>query len=139
VQWRQRAITAKANGLGSMVDFQTTRWFGDAFRAQRPDLVSAATRIFLANDPDCYAATCEMLGDADLRHYLPAFRMPVGVVVGEEDYATPVAAARQLHEAIPRSTLTILKGRHLTPIECPDEIADLLLKLLERAFHKEIP
>jgi 3-oxoadipate enol-lactonase len=131
-QWRQRAATAKANGLGGLVDFQTARWFGDAFRAKRPDLVNAVIDIFLANDPNCYAAACEMLGNADLRPLLPAFRMPVAVVVGEEDYATPVAAARQLHEAIAGSTLTILKGRHLTPIECPDEIAGLLLELLER-------
>ncbi len=134
-QFRQRAATAKTNGLGSLVDFQTSRWLSDAFRARRPDLVSAAINIFLANDLDCYAATCEMLGDADLRPYLPAFRMPVAVVVGEEDYATPVAAARQLHEAINGSTLTILKGRHLTPIECPDEIAGLLFKLLDKEIR----
>jgi 3-oxoadipate enol-lactonase len=138
-QWRQRAATAKANGLGGMVDFQTTRWFSDAFRTGKPDLVSAAARVFLANDPDCYAATCEMLGDADLRPWLSAFRMPVAVVVGEEDYATPIAAARQLHEAIAGSTLTILKGRHLTPIECPDEIADLLLELPGRECNRKIP
>ena len=122
----QRAATAKANGLDSMLNFQTARWFGDRFRLEHADLVDAAARVFLANDPDCYAATCEMLGDADLRPYLPAFRMPVAVVVGEEDYATPIAAARELHEAISGSTLTILKGRHLTPIECPDQIAGIL-------------
>jgi 3-oxoadipate enol-lactonase len=137
-QWRQRAAAAKANGLGGMVDFQTTRWFGDAFRAERPDLVSAATRVFLANDPDCYAAACEMLGDVDLRSSLAAFRMPVAVVVGEEDYATPVEASRQLHDAIAGSTLTILNGRHLTPIECPDQIAALLLALLEWAADNRI-
>jgi 3-oxoadipate enol-lactonase len=132
VQWRQRAASAQANGLGGLVDFQTARWFGDAFRGRRPDLIDAAIRVFQANDPDCYAATCVMLGDADLRPLLSAFRMPVAVVVGEEDYATPIAAARQLREAIVGSTLTILKGRHLTPIECPDEIAGILLNLLER-------
>jgi 3-oxoadipate enol-lactonase len=125
-QWRQRAATAKAKGLDSMLNFQTARWFGDGFRLEHPDLVDSAARVFLANDPDCYAATCEMLGDADLRPYLRAFRMPVTVVVGDEDYATPIAAARELHEAISGSTLTILKGRHLTPIECPDQIAGIL-------------
>ena len=73
-----------------------------------------------------------MLGDADLRAFLPGFRMPVAVIVGEEDYATPVASARYLHEAIHGSALTILKGRHLTPIECPDEIAGLLRKLFSK-------
>jgi len=137
-QWRQRAATAKANGLDSMVNFQTGRWFGDRFRAERPDLVDATARVFLANDPDCYRASCEMLGDSDLRPYLASFRIPVAVVVGEEDYATPIAAARELHESISGSTLTILKGRHLTPIECPDQIAHILLTLIERASNKEI-
>jgi 3-oxoadipate enol-lactonase len=57
--------------------------------------------------------------------------MPVAIVVGEEDHATPVAMARRLHEAIPQSTLVILPdARHLTPIERPDRIASELLVLL---------
>jgi len=116
-----------------MTEFQATRWFGDHFRATHPEVVQATNRIFLATDMDCYAATCIMLGDADLRPYLPSLRMPVAVIVGEEDYATPVVMARQLHEAIPGSTLTILPAaRHLTPIECPDEIAAQLLALVQR-------
>jgi 3-oxoadipate enol-lactonase len=99
-----------------------------------PEVIQATNRIFLATDMECYAATCIMLGDADLRRYLPSLRMPVAVIVGKEDYATPVATARHLHEAIPGSTLTILPGaRHLTPIECPEEIAAQLLALLQRS------
>ena len=134
--WRQRAATAKANGLGGMVEFQSSRWFGDAFRANRKDLVDAATKVFLSGDLNCYAATCEMLGDADLRPYLPGLKMPVAVIVGEEDYATPVAAAKQMHEAIAGSTLTILNGRHLTPIECPEQIAAELFTVCERAAKR---
>ena len=68
------------------------------------------------------------------RAHLPAFRMPVAIVVGEEDYATPVEMARRLHDAIPQSTLTVLpRGRHLTPIEHPDAITSELRALLERA------
>jgi 3-oxoadipate enol-lactonase len=96
------------------------------------------TEIFLANDIDCYAATCVMLGDADLRGFLPELRVPVAVIVGEQDYATPVAMSRQLHEAILGSTLTILPGgRHLTPIECPDWIAPQLLTLLQRVNFQQ--
>jgi 3-oxoadipate enol-lactonase len=130
-KWRERAAVARTKGLSGMIEFQTTRWFGDQFRASHPEPVKAMSNVFLANDVDCYAATCIMLGDADLRPYLPSLRMPVAVLVGEEDYATPVAMARQLHEAIPGSTLTILAGgRHLTPVECPEKIAAQLLALL---------
>jgi 3-oxoadipate enol-lactonase len=129
--WRERAETARSKGLQAMVEFQTTRWFGDRFRTAHPELVKVMAEIFLANDLDCYAATCGMLGEADLLHYLPKLRMPVTVIVGEEDYATPVAMAQQLHEAIRGSTLTIIPGgRHLTPVECPEQIASQILTLL---------
>jgi 3-oxoadipate enol-lactonase len=136
--WRERAATARSKGLNGMVEFQATRWFSDGFRTAHPELVKAMAAIFLANDLDCYAATCAMLGDADLRHFLPALRVPVAVIVGEEDYATPVAMARQLHEAIHGSTLTTIPGgRHLTPVECPEQIASQLLTLLQRVGSQQ--
>ena len=130
-KWRERAATARSKGLAGMIEFQSTRWFSDHFRSSHPEVVKANSRILLANDVDCYAATCIMLGDADMRPYLQSLRMPVAVIVGEEDYATPPAMSRQLHEAIHGSTLTILPGaRHLTPIESPEQIASQLLALL---------
>jgi 3-oxoadipate enol-lactonase len=132
-QFRERAAAAKAKGMGGLIDFQLSRWFSDGFRNARGARVDAAINVFLANDFECYAATCALLGDADLRRYASAFKMPVAIIVGEEDYATPVAMAKTLHEAIPHSTLAILRGvRHLTPIECPGEIADRLRELLDR-------
>jgi 3-oxoadipate enol-lactonase len=133
-QWRERAESARTRGLSGLVSFQVTRWFSDSFRAAHPDLVDATVKVFLANDIECYAATCIMLGDADLRHYLPLLRMPVSIIVGEEDYATPIAASQQLHDSIKQSTMTILSGgRHLTPIQCPNEIASHILTLIETA------
>jgi 3-oxoadipate enol-lactonase len=89
--------------------------------------------VFLANDVDCYTATCEMLGDADLRHYQAAMRMPVSVIVGEEDYATPVAMSGQIKQAVPHATLAVLPNvRHITPVECPAVIAEKILELMRR-------
>jgi 3-oxoadipate enol-lactonase len=137
-KWRERAAMARTKGLAEMVEFQNTRWFGDAFRALHPELVEAMGNVFLANDVDCYAATCVMLGDADLRAYLPSMQMPVAVIVGEEDYATPVAMSQYLHDTIPGSTFTILKGaRHLAPVECPEQIASQLLELARRISPRQ--
>ena len=131
--FRERAEAARSKGMKGLIDFQLTRWFSDEFRAGHPAVLAEITDIFVANDLDCYAASCGLLGAVDLRSHLGSFRMPVAVVVGEEDYATPVAMARQLHEAIPQSTLTILpRARHLTPIEHPDRIAAELRGLLSR-------
>lgn len=140
VKWRERAATAHSKGLAGMLDFQTTRWFTDGFRDAHPEIVKAVARVFLGNDLDCFAATCLMLGDVDLRSGLPLLRMPVSVIVGEEDYATPISAAQQIHQSIAGSTLTILRpGRHLTPIECAEQIAEQLLMLLQRGRRVDSP
>ena len=34
--WNERANKARTDGFASMAKFQTTRWFGDEFRAQNP-------------------------------------------------------------------------------------------------------
>jgi 3-oxoadipate enol-lactonase len=131
--FRDRAAAARAKGMAGMAGFQVTRWFSDAFPAAHPEIVARAMSVFVANDFDCYAATCALLGDADLRPYLPEIRVPVAIVVGEEDYATPVAMAEYLHAQLPQSTLTVLaKARHLTPLEHPDRIAAELRALLGR-------
>lgn len=131
--WRGRIATSRAQGLSGRIEFQTQRWFSDAFRERHPEIVAGINGIFLANDIDCYAATCLMLGDADLRYLQSSIHVPVAVVVGEEDFATPVTMSQQMHEALPTSTLTILTGvRHLSPVEAPDQITAELLKLLDR-------
>ncbi|HEU5256263.1 MAG TPA: alpha/beta hydrolase [Vicinamibacterales bacterium] len=132
-KFKERADAARSKGLHGLIDFQLTRWFSDGFRANHPEVLTRTTDVFVANDVDCYAASCELLGAADTRAQLANFNMPTAIVVGEEDYATPVAMARQLHDAIAHSTLTIIPdARHLTPIEFPDHITTELRGLFGR-------
>ena len=132
--FKERADAARAKGMAALFDFQSTRWFSDEFRAKHPEVLKRTLDVFVASDVECYAATCQLLGTVDTRAHLAGFRMPVAIVVGEEDYATPVDMARELHAAIPQSTLTVLpKARHLTPIEFPDQIASQLRALIDRA------
>jgi 3-oxoadipate enol-lactonase len=136
--WRERAAVARSKGLSGMVEFQVSRWFSDGFRNSHTELVEQMTAVFLANDVDSYAATCVMLGDADLRPFLPALRVPVAVIVGEEDYATPVAMAEYLHRSIAGSTFTVIHGgRHLTPVECPEQVGAELSALMKRADSQQ--
>jgi 3-oxoadipate enol-lactonase len=131
-RWQERAATAEAKGLEAMLDFQTTRWFTDTFRVSHQHVLDAAVAVFLANPARCYARTCRMLGACNLTDALPRLRMPARIVVGEEDYATPVAMSETLHRGIAGSTLTVIpNARHLTPLECPDQIVAELHKLLE--------
>ena len=132
--WLGRGEKAKQGGLASLIEFQTTRWFGDAFRTANPQVVRHCVDVFLRNNIPAYAETCRMLGACDLRAGLPGLKMPTAIVVGEEDYATPVKMSEELHKAVAGSTMTVLpKARHLTPLEVPDRITSELQRLLHGA------
>jgi 3-oxoadipate enol-lactonase len=131
-QWAKRAERAMTEGLQGLIEFQVTRWFGDAFRAQHADVVQHCINVFLANDLAAYAETCRMLGTNDLRAALPGISCPTTVIVGEEDHASPLAMAQAMHDGIRNSRLVVLeKARHLTPLEAPDRIASELMMLLK--------
>ncbi|MBO0759367.1 MAG: alpha/beta fold hydrolase [Bradyrhizobiaceae bacterium] len=130
--WEERARRALHEGLASMIEFQTKRWFTDAFRTTNPEATRRTTETFLANDPAAYAETCRMLGACNLTAALPRLKMPTVVVVGEEDYATPLAMAETMHRGIIGSTLIVLPhARHLTAIEDPGRIGSELARLTE--------
>lgn len=132
--WEERAQAALQKGLASMAAFQQSRWFSDDFHAREPEAVERCTTIFRANDPAAYAEVCRMLGRVDLYASLPGIRVPTAVVVGEEDYATPVAMAEALHQGIVGSTIEVIAGvRHLTPVECPERIAAVIDAVAARA------
>lgn len=129
--WRERAATGRAKGLASLSEFQMTRWFGDAYRSGEAKAAKQLLAVFEANDVECYAAACEMLGDSDLRPALAGIRVPTAIVVGSEDFATPVAMSEQLHANIAGSSFKVLQGgRHLTPVEMPREVSDVLATIL---------
>lgn len=138
--WGERAAKAEAEGLASLVAFQQTRWFSDAFRAAHPETAERAAGIFLRNDVAAYASTCRMLGAFDLRAALPGIAVPVEVLVGEEDFATPPAMAEALASGIPGARLTVVPGvRHLTTLEIPATVAEVIETLLARVAAPEHP
>ena len=50
------------NCTAALVGFQTTRWFGDKFRAEHPEVVRESVAVFQKNDVKAYVETCKMLG-----------------------------------------------------------------------------
>jgi len=131
--WEERAQKAIQGGMEQLIGFQKSRWFGDAFREANPDVLDAAIAVFLANDIPAYGETCRMLGACDMRAAMPNFNFSTRVIVGEEDYAAPVAMAEAMRDAIPGASLLVInKARHLTPLEMPDLIASELMALSKK-------
>ena len=135
-KWAERATKAVNEGLAALVGFQKTRWFSESFINKHPEEVAQLVETFLANNVQCFQQTCTMLGEFDLRGSLKNLNLPTAIIVGEEDYATPVEMANYMHENIKNSSLEIIpKARHLTPIECSTEINASLRALIAKAYQ----
>ena len=135
-KWAERASKAVNEGLSALIGFQKTRWFSETFIDSHPEEVARLVDIFLANDAKCFEQTCTMLGAFDVRSSLKDINLPTAIIVGEEDYATPVEMAQQMHANIKNSTLNIIpKARHLTPVECSIEINESLEALIAKAYQ----
>jgi 3-oxoadipate enol-lactonase len=126
-QWADRAAKAHSAGMRSLSAFQLDRWFSDKFRAENQDLCQDLLDRFARNDLASYEATCCALGAFDLRGPVATIDVPTLVVVGSDDPATPLSYAEDLSERIPHASLRVLPGaRHLTPVERPRDVGDLL-------------
>jgi 3-oxoadipate enol-lactonase len=124
--WAERAQRAADVPRTEQLPFQVDRWFSPAFLESDPDEVERVTQIFLRTDSKAHAAASIAMGRLDSRRLLPSVRATTLVVVGQDDYATPPAMARELAEGIPGAALLPLPDlRHLSLIERP-ELADVV-------------
>ncbi len=72
--------------------------------------------------PDAgYMGSAAAIRDMDQREAIRAIALPVMVIAGRHDPATPWDAGRLIHESIPGSQFVTLDAAHLSNIECPAE------------------
>ena len=132
--WEKRAQTAENEGLAALLEFQRARWFSPEFLVQQPDVVQQAVNVFMANRVSAYANSCRMLGHADERAGLSAILSPTAVLVGEDDYATPLTMAQEIAAGIAGASLHVIQGaRHYTPLETPKIVAQHIAAVMQRA------
>ncbi|MCE9546999.1 MAG: alpha/beta hydrolase, partial [Planctomycetia bacterium] len=101
---------------------------------RRPDLVEQVRQMILGNSPQTIAAAQRgMAQRPDVRAWLGDIRLPVQLIVGEQDVITPPAEMRGVAEAISGSNLAEIPGvGHMSPLEAPDAVNEVLGEFLER-------
>ena len=129
--FRNMAAASKAKGLAAITDVAMRRLFAADFQASRPDLMRDRREAFLKTDPEVLQAACAQLAALDLRPELPKVKVPVLVLVGEHDEATPPPMSHELAALLPDARLVVLDGcAHVPQLQKPrvflDAIADFL-------------
>jgi 3-oxoadipate enol-lactonase len=129
--FRNMAAASKAKGLSAITDVAMRRLFAPEFQAAHPDLMQDRREAFLRTDPEVFRAACDALAALDLRPELGKVKVPVLVLVGEHDEATPPPMSHELAAGLPQAYLEIIPGcAHVPQLQSPrlflDAIGDFL-------------
>lgn len=124
VQMRSKA---RSQGLSGVADIAMARLFSGAFCVQRPEVLVQCREHFLAMSPDTFDDACRSLATLDLSDHLHEVTVPVLVVVGENDAATPPVMARELVAALPDARLHVLPGcAHVPQLQDPQRFLSVI-------------
>ncbi|RQR24597.1 3-oxoadipate enol-lactonase [Burkholderia sp. Bp9142] len=124
--WRDRYVTALAEGMEPLVDATLQRWFTPSFRTDGNPVVEEITRMIAAIDPQGYAECAKVLEVEDLGTSLPQIRCPSLVIVGSHDPSTPPSRGEELVAAIPGASMATLNAAHMSCVEDPAGFAALI-------------
>lgn len=125
--FRTMAAACREKGLAAITDVAMRRLFAPAFQADHPDLMADRRAAFLKTDPEVFRAACEALAGLDLRPELGKIKLPVLVLVGEHDEATPPPMSLELAAGLPQAHLEIIAGcAHVPQLQSPEAFLDAI-------------
>jgi 3-oxoadipate enol-lactonase len=131
--WFDRVVVARGEGMGSQVAPAMQRWLAKSARESRPDLVARCAKMVETTPLEGYAGWCGAIEQLDMTDKLGGIKIPVRVIVGAEDPATPVAASETIQRHTPGSELAIIPGvSHMLAIEDPAAFHAQLLPFLAK-------
>jgi len=118
--FRNMAALSSEGDLSALSDVAMRRLFAPEFQEENPALMADRRAAFLRTDPEVFRAACAQLADLDLCDELHKVRVPVLVLVGDQDEATPPAMSQELAAGLPDARLKIIPGcAHVPQLQAP--------------------
>lgn len=132
--FRGMSAAAKGKGVGAIADVAMRRLFAPEFQQQNAALIEERKKRFLAVDAVTFHGACDALATLDLRAQLAAVAVPVLVLVGEQDEATPPPMSRELADGLPDARLVVLPGcAHVPQLQAPELFMAALRPFIDQA------
>ena len=131
-QYEGMAAMAKAQGPQAVVDAVLPLMFSQAFIQGQPQALAHQRQQFLAvNTEGLELATQAVARRTSVLEKISQIKAPTLVIVGSEDISTTPEKAQHIVEAIAGARLETIAGSgHMTAIEQPERISQLLSEFL---------
>ena len=118
---RERAVFERmgarvlADGMSAVVEMALGRIFTEEYLAEHPDMAEERRQVLKRMDPAGFAAGCRAIRDFDFTGQLGGLNLPVLVVVGSNDQATPPSYGRAVASSIPGARYRVAPQRGARP------------------------
>lgn len=135
--WEARIKLAREGGMEAHVAPTMQRWFTTGWAERNPEIAARIAEGIRRTSVAGYVGCSQGIARIHTYPRLGEIRCPVLVIVGEQDPTTPVAMARDIHEAIAGSRLAIIPGAaHISNIEQPRAFDEALSGFLDSALRR---
>lgn len=125
--WEARAKLVREGGLAAIRDAVAQRYFSDAFRRERPEVVDTVMGRFMQTPVAGYLGCCDAIAALDYSGELGRIKAPTLVIAGGADAGTPPAMSEAIVAGIPGARLAVIEGAaHLSAVEKPGEFNALV-------------
>ena len=116
--WNERISIARSDGIEALIQSTLERWFTPAFHETGREKLEQVREMILSTSAEGYIGCAQAIRDMDLCDNLSSISVPTLIMVGEDDPACPVSAAKALYNGIDGSKLVVIpEAAHLPNIE----------------------
>jgi 3-oxoadipate enol-lactonase len=131
--WDQRIQMIEAEGMEALAKVGVQRWLTPEFAAEHPDISARLQRMIAETPAAGYIATAHAIRDMDLRPALAKISVPVLVIAGSQDPATPCTMGEQISSGVKGARFALLEAAHLSNVEQPEEFNRLVRNFFDAA------
>ena len=129
--WSARMELARKDGMAGLLDMVMPRFFSQQYRDLDEPYYHSVRTSFTAMSAQGYAGCCAAIRDTDFRPQLAGITVPVLVICGSMDAATPPETfGAELVDGIPNARSVTLPAGHIANIEQPDAFNRAVLDFL---------
>ena len=130
-KWQERINTAKEKGLQGVVDSTLEDWFTKELLERRPQSIRQVIDQFLKTSLQGYVGCIGAIRKLNHMDSLSSIKCPTLIIVGEQDFGTPVEASLAMRERIPESQLAVIpSAAHISNVEQPEKFQEKLMNFL---------
>lgn len=115
--WNARIASVLSKGMKSVVDATLERWLSKGFRDKDARAVARIREMLLTTPAHGYAGCSAAIRDADQRWGIGDVKLPVLVIIGTLDPATPPAGGEFIADRIKGAKRAHIEAAHLSNLE----------------------